>query len=216
MSPFYFSHFLLPIIFCMIGFVLPKSSFAQQVELPKTDKQVVQTEISELRDRVIKAYEDRDLDQLLQSFDPNVVVTWQDGKRNRGAEAFQAFYQRMIEGEDAVIEDSKITFEIDGDAKLFGSDSAVVCGSIQEKFKLKNGKDFTLESKWTASLAKSDSDWKIVSYHVSANMFDNPVMAVARFNIVLFAIAGALLGFVLGSLITWFIIRSTQKQVAEA
>jgi ketosteroid isomerase-like protein len=200
------------VCFCFLG--LCETLVAFQGEAPQSNEEKIRAEIDLLRDHIVKAHEDRDLESLVEDFAPNAIVTWQNTERNRGSEEFRALYERMLKGDDAVIKNVETKFEIDGEVELYGEQLAIVCGSIEEEFQLQNGKEFKLDSKWTASLTKTESGWKIASYHVSADMFDNPVMAVARFNLVMFAIAGALLGFILGCAITWFIIRSTQKQIA--
>ena len=182
----------------------------------KIDEEKIRAELVELRDRVVKAYESRDLDTLIADLGPNVIITWQNADRNRGPDEFRAFYKKMMEGDSALVTDVQTTFEIDGSAELYGSQSAIACGSIKDNFKLRDGKDFTLDSKWTATLVKFDDDWKVVSYHVSANVFDNPILTVAKTYLMTFAVVGAILGFVLGCLVMWFIIRSTQKQIAAS
>jgi len=187
---------------------------AAQSNPVSTDEEQIRAELVELRERVVKAYEARDLDSLIKDLGSRVVITWQNADRNRGPEEFRAFYKKMMEGDNAIVVDVQTKFEIDGSAELYGEETAVVCGTIKDTFQLRDGKDFTLDSKWTSTLIKSEGEWKIVSYHVSANVFNNPILTVAKSYLITFAIVGALLGFVLGCLIMWFIIRSTQKHLA--
>ncbi len=42
------------------------------------------------------------------------------------------------------------------------------------------GMEFDLENRWTDTLVKEDGRWLIASYHVSANVLDNPVLSIAK------------------------------------
>jgi hypothetical protein len=61
-----------------------------------------------------------------------------------------------------------------------------------------------LDSKWTATLAKIDDRWQIVSFHVSANAFDNEVItlfsSVTRYT---WGGVGAGIGIIAGLLLGW-------------
>jgi hypothetical protein len=48
-------------------------------------------------------------------------------------------------------------------------------GSMSDHFKLRNGLEFDLLSRWTATLVKMDGKWLVAVFHVSTNMFDNGV-----------------------------------------
>ncbi len=199
--------------FCLVTAVA-EHSLARQESAAVSDEEKIRAELGEFRERVVAAYEARDLEALIEDVGPRVVFTWQNAERNRGPDEFRAFYKKMMDGEDSVVSDVTTKFEIDGGAELYGDSTAVVCGTTVDEFKLRNGQDLTLDSKWTATLVKSDNDWKIVSYHVSANVFQNPILTVAKSYLLTFASVGSLLGFVLGALITWFVIHSTQKKIA--
>ena len=70
-----------------------------------------------------------------------------------------------------------------------------------EDFKLTNGMTFNLPNRWTAHLVKEDNRWLVSGFHVSANVFDNPVLHLAMRRAALWAggaalAAGLLLGVV--------------------
>jgi hypothetical protein len=178
------------------------------------DKELIRAEVLKLQDRVVAAFESRNLEDLIKELSPNIIVTWQNSDRNRGVGEFREFYNQMMEGGDAIVVDVKSKVEIDQPAEYIGDSTVVACGTITDEFILKSGNEFTLESKWTATLTKIEGNWKIISYHVSANVFDNPLLNAAKSYLVTFAIVGSLVGFVLGALVMWFIMRWSRKKLA--
>jgi hypothetical protein len=62
--------------------------------------------------------------------------------------------------------------------------------------------EFDLENRWTATLVKKDGTWKIAAYHVSANIFDNAVVNIAKRAAYWAGGVCLLIGLVLGCVLT--------------
>jgi hypothetical protein len=62
---------------------------------------------------------------------------------------------------------------------------------------------FKLSSRWSSTVAKSDGQWKIVSLHLSSNVFTNPL--IAELTRALTYAGGA--GLVVGGLAGWLLGR---------
>lgn len=137
-------------------------------------------ELRKLRDDAFAAYEARDIDGLLQHVHPEVIATWQNGLRARGHAEVRKFIDDMLNGDQPVVKDVKSTLTVDGLSVLHGDTTAVACGDILDEFALTSGSTFALNSKWTASLVKTDSRWQVASFHVSSNIFDNPILGMAQ------------------------------------
>ncbi len=186
----------------------------QESSEASVDEEAMHTELQALRDVMVEAYESRNLDGLIENLGPDIVITWQNAERNRGPDEFRAFYDRMMEGGGSIVVDIQSQFEVDGEADLYGDSFAVASGTLDDTFKLRDGQEFTLNSKWTASLSKTDGAWKVVSFHVSPSVFDNAILDVARSWLVTIAFIAGFAGFVLGALVAWFIIRSSRKSAS--
>lgn len=160
----------------------------------------IHDELRALRERMFAAYNQRDLDALLEDCTEDIVITWQNGERNLGHEEFRAFYNKMMNGDNAIVKDIATTFEVDGSSLLYGEKTAVARGTVNDRFTLANGSEFLLNSNWTATVVQQDNSWKVASFHVSASIFDNPILDKATNSLFLIGSLGALCGVVVGVL----------------
>ena len=158
------------------------------------------------------AYEQRDMDALLKDVAPDVVITWQNADRNEGHVEFLKFYNEMMNGDNKIVKDISSTFEVDDLSVLYGDDTAVARGTLADHFVLTDGSDFVLNSKWTATVVKQEDGWKVASFHVSANIFDIPILAVAKGWLVKVGLIAGIVGIVVGLLIG----RASERTVSEA
>lgn len=174
-------------------------------------------ELRAVRDAIMAAWKRRDIDAVLAHVDPDIVVTWQNGTVSRGPEAIRKFYNEMLVGEGSVLSNIESTLTVDDLSVLHGADTAVAFGSVHDDMSFKRGTAATfvgagskmaLDSRWTATLVRKAGEWKLASYHVSANLFSNPVLALGTKAAGRVAgIAGFLVGAVLALLIGWFLWR---------
>ena len=117
-----------------------------------------------------------------------------------------------MKGETSVVKDVSTSFEVDDTSLLYGNDMAVARGTQADKFVLTDGSSFTLNSKWTATVIKENDAWKVASFHVSANIFDNPILDVAKGWLMKAGIGGGLVGLIIGLLIG----RATRRKRSVA
>ncbi|HXW74370.1 MAG TPA: nuclear transport factor 2 family protein [Steroidobacteraceae bacterium] len=173
-----------------------------------SDTAAVHDELRRLREELLAAWQRRDIDGVLAHVDPNIVVTWQNGEVSRGPDAIRRFYKEMLEGEGSVLSNLVSTLSVDDLSILHGPDTAIAFGSIHDEFTFKRalastaaigaGNTLALTSRWTATLVRKAGEWKLASYHVSANVFSNPVQDLA---VKAAGRVGALVGLVIGALI---------------
>jgi ketosteroid isomerase-like protein len=156
-------------------------------------------EIGELRQRLVDSFNRGDIDALLGSISPTVVVIWQNGEVNQGPDAVRQFYTRMMTGPDSVV--TKVAFLPEVEGRRFYGNTAVSYGTLNDRFTLRNGQELPLNSRWSSTLEKDASGhWMLTSFHASANIFDNPVAALAARRAGLWAGAGGLIiGLIAGA-----------------
>lgn len=166
---------------------------------PADGGDAVRGELLALREAVIRAYEARDIEGVLAHVHPQVVATWQNGFRARGRDAVRKFFDDMMTGESRIVRDVKSRLDVDGAAIRHGDDAAVACGTLIDDFDLASGSRLHLESKWTATLVRLDGRWLIGSFHVSASIFENAVLAAVRSWATRLAVALGVVGLLVGA-----------------
>jgi uncharacterized protein (TIGR02246 family) len=161
-------------------------------------------ELRALRDEALDAFLKKDIDRLLACLHPNVVATFQNGEVYRGRDGVREFHNRMSEGDSRTVLSQKTDFTVDELSILYGDDTAISHGTIEDHFVLHNGMDFDLTSKWTATLVKENDKWLVASFQASTNMFDNGVMdMMLKWNSIKLGAAGFVAGGLLVGGIAW-------------
>jgi uncharacterized protein (TIGR02246 family) len=166
-------------------FVMPALAWAAlalavaraQDDKPKEDP--AHDELRAVRDAMVKAVNSNDRDAMLKHLHTNVVVTWLDGSVSRGPDQVRAYYDRMMTGDQRVVESVSINPTVDELSALYGN-TAVAWGSSNDHFRLRNGLDFSVKSRWSATLVKEDGRWQIVNFHASTDLFDNALLDVQK------------------------------------
>ncbi len=158
-------------------------------------------ELRQLRDSVFQAYEARDIDALLKHVQDDVIVTWQNAEQNHGKAELRSFYDRMMQGDAPIVTDVKSELVVHQLATLYEPNTAIACGTLKDQFKLRSGLSFNLDSQWSATLVKENDQWKIASFHVSSNMFDNPLLSAAQNSFWVSGGVAGVVGLILGILL---------------
>ena len=158
-------------------------------------------ELRALRDGLLDAIGKGDVERELNYFHPNAVITWHDAEVSRGHAGIRDYLKRMLEGPDKAVESFKADVKVDALTILYGGDTGVSYGSAVEHFVMSRGRTFDLPARWSATLVKENGRWLIASLHVSDNLFDNPMLDLAR-RVVWWAAGGALIvGIAVGILL---------------
>jgi ketosteroid isomerase-like protein len=177
---------------------------AQAPPAPSSDD-ATHNELRALRDGLLDAMSKGDIERELSYFHPNAAVTWHNAEVSRGRDGIRKYLERMLTGPDKAVESFKADVEVDELTILYGgsvADTGISFGSAVEHFKMTSGRTFDLPARWSATLVKDGDKWLIASLHVSDNLFDNPLLSMAR-RIAWWAggialLVGLGLGFLLG------------------
>lgn len=161
--------------------------------------------INRLREGLVTSFNKGDIDALLSHLDTNVVVTWQNGEVSQGTAGVRAYHDRMMKGERPVVKQVTCNPVVTG-RHIYG-DWAVSWGNLHDRFLLTDGTDLPFNTLFTATIARRGDRWVVTAFHASVSAFDNPVLATAIKKSGLVAgvgglIAGALLGLVMGRLVS--------------
>jgi ketosteroid isomerase-like protein len=153
---------------------------APAVTAAAPDETAAHNELRAFRDGLLDAINKGDTERELTYFHPNTVITWHNAEVSRGRDGARAYLTRMLTGPDKVVESYKADVNVDELTILYGGDTGISFGSAVEHFKLANGKTLDLPARWSATLVKEDGKWLVASLHASENLFDNPILAMAK------------------------------------
>jgi uncharacterized protein (TIGR02246 family) len=190
------------------------TAIAQESEPAAEDP--AHNELRALRDGMLDAFEKQDIERMLTFLAPDVVIVVQNAEVIRGHDGVRDFHKRMSEGEDRAVESMTSDLKVDELSTLYGDDTAVSFGTMDDHFKLRRGMEFDLHSRWTATVVRQDGRWQLASFQVSTNMFDNGVSNLYRKWTAITSGGIALLaGLVVGAVISAWWKRRSVPSVAS-
>ena len=149
-------------------------------QAPPPKDEAVHNELRALRDGLVDAINKGDIERQLTYLHPNVVVTALNGEVSRGHEGVRTYFLKMTTGPQRVVESFHCEVTVDELTILYGADTGIAFGSAVQSYKLTDGLKLDVKTRWTATLVKEHDRWLIASLHASANLFDNPLLAMTK------------------------------------
>lgn len=187
------------IFLAAVSFALP---LAAQTTRPVTVEDPAQA-IAALRAELIDSFNKGDVNRLLSHLDPDVVIIWQNGEVCRGPEQVRVYYDKMMTGPNRVVASVHADPQV-LDRHVYG-DWAVSWGLMNDHFTLTDGRGLDMNSKFTATIDRRGDEWKVASFHLSVNAFDNAILRMAeRRSITYTAIVAGVVALALGVLVGRF------------
>ncbi len=151
----------------------------------------------------------QDLSQALEYLDEQVIITYQDSTVTEGHEGATEYYNRMMEGAAAIVNEFSTVAAV-GAPAVFHGDTAVAYGTTKDRYVLTAGMEIDLDANWSMAARKVDGEWKVIALHFSTDMFDNPLLNNSRRLTRIVGVAGVLGGM----LLMWLIGRFRRKRAA--
>lgn len=165
------------------------------------------TELRAVRDGLLAAMNQGDIEAQLVFLHPNAVVTWHNAAVSRGRGGVRKYLDEMLHGPKKVVEKFGAEVKVDELSILHGGDTAIAFGSAQEHFTLAGGRQFDFTGRWSATLIKEGGKWFVANLHTSDNIFDNPLLNTAK-KLLIWVSAGALIA---GLLAGWLLGRRRRR-----
>lgn len=166
-----------------------------------------EAERAELRALLVaieEAINRQDIKTLETVMHDDVVVTFLNGEVARGVPAVRTYFEEKLGGSAAILKSYKTKTSIGNPAKFYGN-TAIADGSTKDEFVFADGSTMTVDTLWTATLAKQEKRWKVVQLHFSTNIFDNALLNAAKQSITLFATIASIIGLIIGLILGFFI-----------
>jgi ketosteroid isomerase-like protein len=187
-------------------------AFAQEPTKKETDKTAAtHDEIRALRDGLLDALKNKDVDALLKYLHPDVVLTSQDGPEQkviRKHEGVRAYVDRQLTGPKAYIKSIQSTVTVDELTILHGDTTGIAFGNSKDHYVLADGTETDLPTRWSATLVKHEGKWKVANLHFSTNLFDNPVLDGAKRMMYWVGGIAAVVGLLIGALVMKLLTRN--------
>ena len=144
----------------------------------------------------------QDVERMIAQMHPQATVTWLNGEVSRGHEEIRAYYQRMVKGDQRILDRYLTRAKVAAPAHFYGKgEVAVADGTMEDEFFPVARGPFRLSSNWTSTSAKIDGRWQVVSMHLSSNVFTNSLIAEAKTAVWDAGGGGAVFGLLVGSLV---------------
>lgn len=151
---------------------LSQPTFAADADPHAADRK----QLLHLMHEVESAINEQNIDRMLAQFADDATVTWLNAEVSRGKAEIKAYYQRMVGAEGTILKKYLTKASLGAPARFYG-DIAVAQGSTADEFFPWKRDVFKFDSRWSGTMAKTDGQWKLVSLHLSSNVFTNPLTA---------------------------------------
>jgi ketosteroid isomerase-like protein len=168
------------------------------------DRKQDHDELRAMLKTMTEAMNSRNIDALAPLFHDKFSITTVDQQVFTNLNDFKTYFNGLFAGDKAPLK--SITFNPKADAltEFVGEDVGFVNGASTDTYAFADGDTRVMTSRWTATLHKDNGKWKILTAHIGANIFDNPVLTTLKgwlYKVGAGAgVAGLLLGFALGRL----------------
>jgi uncharacterized protein (TIGR02246 family) len=181
------------------GGLLDGGTLAEKVELAAPSDEKLHDELRAVRDEMEKALNARDLEGLMKHLDDRVVFSTMNGDVVTGHQGVRDYFTKMLSGPGSRVKSVKAHFEATELSRLYDSTIATSFGTTDDHYELVDGMAFNMRAQWTTTLKRgADGTWKILTFHYSANVFDNAVRDLELGMLKKFAIGGAIAALILG------------------
>lgn len=161
-------------------------------------------ELRQVRDEMEKALNARDLDGLMKHLDERVIFSTMNGDVVTGHLGVREYYTKMLSGPGSRVKAVKAHFDVTELSRLYDGRIATAFGTTNDHYELADGMAFDMKAQWSSTLRRGpDGNWKILTFHYSANIFDNAVRDMELGVLKKVAIGAAIFALLVGLLIGW-------------
>jgi uncharacterized protein (TIGR02246 family) len=175
------------------------------------DPAVIHDELRALRTQLLEALETQDIDALLETVHPNIVLTTTAGEVVRGHEGVRKYIDKTLNGPDAVVKSFKFDVSSDELSILYDDDTAIAWGPSLDHYVFTDGSAASLDTRWSATLVEHEGRWLVASFHSSVDVFDNAVLNRVTALVPQVGIGAGIGGLLLGGVLGLLLGRSMRR-----
>jgi len=204
---------MLKTTFNTLLFILWSSLFIPTLASAAEPDAEIHTELRALLTGIETAVNTEKYSDLAQYFHKDLRVTTVNQNTITSHPEIAAYFKEWF-GEGGYLVSLKMSLKPDALTEFYNNKTmGIVRGSGIEKYKLTDGRDLDLNTRWTATVIKdTDTKWRIVALHLGTNFYDNAIYNEMRSYLIKMGIGGSLLGLALGFLIGFYLRARGQKR----
>ncbi|MEP6732306.1 MAG: nuclear transport factor 2 family protein [bacterium] len=117
-----------------------------------------------------------DMQALLEYVHPDMILTAMNGQSVRGKEGLMDYFNRMMVKEGHTVASLHHDFSADHLSILLRPDVATNRGTSRGSYVFTDGSQFTIDTRWTATMVKDQGRWKLAAFQFGPSIFENPVV----------------------------------------
>jgi ketosteroid isomerase-like protein len=154
-----------------------------------------------------QSFNSRSLDALLPHLHKDFSVTMVNQDVVTTAKDLKGYIDKQFNAPGSPLKDVQIAPEADIRTVLFDGRFGVNRGTSTDTYTLKDGRVFTLQTRWTGTAIHDEGKWKVLNAHIGLNILDNPILDAQEKLKWVWTIAGAAVGLIVGVLGTLLFAR---------
>lgn len=118
-----------------------------------------------------------DQPELLQAYlHKDYVITVMNQELVTEEKTVEQLFYEWFKKPDAILQSLHIEPEASILTNIYEGRFGVGYGTSADTYELTDGRKFTFNSKWTATMIKEDGQWKLLALHVGVDPIDNPLI----------------------------------------
>ena len=191
------------------------SVFALNAYAEVEQEQAIHEELRNMLDGIEDSINTENYSALAPYFHKKLRVTTVNQNTINTHDGIEPYFREWF-GEGGYLQSLKISFKADAPTEFYNDYTmGIVRGGAIEQYKLTDGRDLDLDTRWTATVIKdTDSKWRILALHLGTNFYDNGIYHEMRRHLIKLGIVGTVAGAVVGLLLGLLLFKRKRSLTA--
>ena len=118
-----------------------------------------------------------DRPELLEAhLHPDYVITVMNQELVTKDHPLEQLFHDWFKKPGAILKSLRIAPEATIETKIYDGRFGIVYGTSVDTYQLSDDREFSFDSKWTATVIKQGDEWKLLALHVGVDPIENPLI----------------------------------------
>jgi hypothetical protein len=158
--------------FCLLVLLFPAVVFAEAVSGTPADHD----QLRHLLEMAQEAINNDNPDQLEAYLHKDYVITVMNQELVTKDRTLKELFNDWFKKPDAILKSLTVKPEATIETRIYDDRFGVCYGTSVDTYTLQDGREFSFDSKWTATVIKQDGQWKLLALHVGVDPIENPLI----------------------------------------